>query len=119
MKDGRYLAFDCKTPHPVLKTTRKLAQEVPFFVLNALALYSGPQGVALTYDACIPVWKDMTTVFSQFVTQGEGLMLFAPRLIRDGVRARWNKLRIDVLEHAFDLSGGPPVDVAPTRESAT
>jgi hypothetical protein len=102
LNDGRLLIFDCTAlEYPVLATTRRLAQDVPFVVLSAVAVYLG-EPISLTHAGCEPAWRIPTVVFDEFVDETRTGPIFAVSApTPDGFKLRREHLRPEVVRFAL------------------
>src|SRR5688500_3026950 len=102
LADGHLLIFDCSAlGYPVLATTRKLAQDVPFVVLSAVAAYLR-EPISLTLAGCEPAWQIPTVVVDEFLDEtktGPIFLVSAPT--PDGFNWRQEHLRPEALRFAL------------------
>lgn len=102
----RVLIFDCEAlGYPVLATSRLLAREVPFVVLNAVAIYLADDRT-LSMSAFEPPWQNPTAVFTDYIDpKGNGPVLSVCRMNPDGFTMNRQHVRPAVLKQAVSLSG--------------
>lgn len=113
LPNGRLLIFDCSAlGHPVLATARRLAQDVPFVVLSAVATYLGEPS-PLNRSGCQPTWRNPTVVFDDFIDEmRRGPIFDVAAAIPDGFTYRREHLKPDVLRFAVAFE-----DRRPARKS--
>jgi len=103
LTDGRYLAFDCEAlGYPVITTARAVATDIPFLVMNTVAVYLGID-LRITRSDCAPEWGKAFVVLSDSVDEtGKGpIVHLGARMIPDGGRIRTERLKPEVLARAF------------------
>ena len=107
LEDGRLLLFDCEAfGYPVLATSRRLSQIIPFAVQNVVAIYLGLD--ALPLDEFAPSWPNPSVAYAEYVTEDPGGQVFGVvRMEPDGFRVEDKKLRPEVLTRAFRKSTQP------------
>ncbi len=106
--DGRELLFDCEAfGFGVLSTTRTLATEVPFVVLNGTAQYLGV-GDSLELSQLEPRWSNPTVRFSEWLDDSKRgpLLSVVSEMTPDGFGWRQEHLHAEVLEHAIEANPG-------------
>jgi hypothetical protein len=102
LNDGGLLMFDCSAlGYPAFATTRKLARDVPFVVLSAVAAYLR-EPILLTRAGCEPAWRIPTVVFDEFLDKTQAGPIFAVGApTPDGFKWRREHLRPEVLRFAL------------------
>jgi hypothetical protein len=108
LDDGRLLIFDCEAfGYGVLETSNLLSCEVPFVILNGVAVYLGLEE-GLSYDDCRPTWENPAVRFSEWLDPTAGGLRFGVvvRMRPGGFEYRTEYLRSDVLARAVDRHTG-------------
>lgn len=107
LPENRRLIFDCEAlGQPLLATAEQLATDVPFVVLNSVALYMGIELVP--HGEFEPTWTNPTTVFSRHLdSSGSGPVFSVGSVYPSGVTVKNHALMPRVLERA--VTCGPPV----------
>lgn len=98
--DGRRLIFDCEAlGRPLLATAERLGVQVPFLVLNLVAIYSGVEGVAR--DRFTSTWTNPSVSFSLYRDNDAGLKFTVANMLPDGFSVTTQTLKPEVLDRAI------------------
>ena len=107
LMDGRVLFFDCEAlNYGVLATAHTLTSEVPFIVLNTLAIYLRDHAEVARLDrsAYEPSWTNHAIVFSDLIDKDEAGPLFSVyKMIPDGFTCITRHLIRDVTDMAIEV----------------
>lgn len=98
-KDRR-LIFDCEAlGRPLLATAERLGVEVPFIVLNVVAVYSGLAAVAL--ERFTSTWSNPSVSFTDYRDDASALKFTVANMLPDGFSVSTYPLRREVLDSAI------------------
>lgn len=102
---NRRLIFDCEAlGRPLLASAEQLNRDVPFVVLNGVAIYMGL--TALPRDDFVRTWQNPTCVFSDFVDDsGQGPRFSVGSMNPDGFIVKRRSLRPSVCDQSIDEAG--------------
>lgn len=102
---AKQLVFDCEAfGYGVLGASHMLACEVPFVVLNGVAIYMGVEERLAKADA-EPPWNNPSVRFSEWLdTEGTGPIFgIVTAMNPDGFKYRRERLRREVVERAIPI----------------
>jgi len=107
LADGRRLIFDCEAlGQPLFATAQQLTMDVPFVLLNGVAIYMGVETVA--HGEFEPTWRNPTAVFSRYTDpSGSGPVLSVGSVFPSGFTVKSHALLPSVLERAVACDGPP------------
>jgi len=101
LENGKRLIFDCEAlKQPLFYTAAELTSDVPFVVLNAVAIYMEINILPLTKFHL--TWINPTVVFSHHISNDSSQPRFSVvRTNPDGIELRTRHLVSSVLDFAF------------------
>jgi hypothetical protein len=103
-KDRKFLAFDCESfGYPIVNTAHKLSLEIPFLILNAVAIYSGLHP-ALKIQEFTPQWDTQLVSYSDYIDSSKKgpLVCVASKMTRNGAQLRNEYVLSKIFENAFE-----------------
>jgi hypothetical protein len=101
LPDGRRLIFDCEAlGQPLFATAQRLSMDVPFVMLNSVAIYMGQP--TLPHSEFRVTWVNPTAVFSEHIdASGHGLRLTVASVYPSGINLKTRHMLPSVFDHAF------------------
>jgi hypothetical protein len=101
LPDGRRLIFDCEAlGQPLFATAERLSMDVPFVMLNSVAIYM--EQAILPRSEFRVTWVNPTAVFSQHIdAAGHGQRLTVASVYPSGITLKTRHMLPSVFDHAF------------------
>ena len=101
--ERRRLIFDCEAlGRPLLATAERLGIDVPFLVLNLVAIYSGAEVVPL--ERFTSMWSNPSVAYSRYRDKESELKLTVVNMLPDGFSVSTHSLKREVLDCAVESS---------------
>jgi hypothetical protein len=101
LPDGRRLIFDCEAlGQPLFATAQRLTVDVPFLILNSVAIYMEQPTVPRSEFR--DIWANPTAVFSEHIdASGKGQRLTVVSVYPSGITLKTRHMLPSVFDHAI------------------